>query len=240
MADPNRTCDVCKISSRKIGKSQFQDVSAKLYSGLRTHLKITHNVVVEKCMCLKDLVKYQREMKKCANRCCQNLPPIEKGKVKISCPDCDSSGFVSGSGSKDAKKLREQSEKTTHPVLKTIGSTHSRCVVCRHRVKTGCTTIPKDAQIDFLIRYQTLIPDGSRICKKHLIGKHLKIDIKPLSMEKNEMSNEKLQQALSLLLSQRDTKTSPINFDGEMNYHTWTGSVLLLLCKKNHMSYLIC
>ncbi len=227
MADLHRTCDFCQISSKKIGKRQFRDISGELYSCLRNHVKITHDVPINSCLCMKHLMKYQKEIKTCANRCCQNISPEEKEKnPKVSCPECESSGPTLDSGSKKTgkSKVHKQTDTTVHPLLKTIGSTNARCVVCRHRVKTGCTSIPKDAQIDFLIRYQTLIPNGSRICKKHLIGKHLKIDIKPLSIEKNEMSNEKLQQALSLLLSERDTKTSPINFDGEMNYHTWTGS----------------
>ena len=120
---------------------------------------------------------------------------------------------------------------STETPFKTVGKTKSRCVVCRQRVAAGCTNITKDAQIDFLIRFQTLIPDGSRICKKHLIGKHLKTDITPLSIEKNEMSNEKLQQALTLLLEQRESKSSPINFDGEMNYHTWTGIISFFFYK---------
>ncbi len=222
MADTNIACDFCKISSRKLAKSQFRNVSGESYSDLRKHIQITHDIVVENYMCLKHIVTKQRDMKQCTNMCCQKVPPERKNAVSVLCPKCDSSCSKDCDSSSKSEKPNSAMTANQCPI-KTVSKTNSRCVICRQLVKAGCANIPKEAQIDFLIRYQTLLPDKARICKKHLIGKHLKTDIKPMSVEKNVMSNEKMQQALTLLLSQRDTKTSPINFDGEMNYHTWTG-----------------
>ncbi len=195
-------CDICNKTARKIGKSKFRNVSGKSYAKFRSHVRIAHGLEVKNYACTADFLNYSQTQKSCTKLCC--APKL--------CNQCQESGTQNQSSS-------------THSPIKTIGKTNARCVVCRHKVVTGCINVPTEAKIDFLIRYQTLLPDGARICKKHLIGKHLKIDIKPLSIERNVLSNEKMQEALTLLLEQGEGKRSPINFDGEMNIHTWTGTL---------------
>ncbi len=224
-------CDVCNVSWKKIGKHKLLCTKGAPQE-LHEHLKVAYKIQVKNFICKKDYFKYTREVKSRKKQCCKSKSPERKKPKIIWTTHQDSANVPKTSDNpqtdnKESGASKNQSVPAPSP-LKTVSKTNSRCIVCRKRVAAGCTTIPKDAQIDFLIRYQTLIPDGCRICKKHLIGKHLKSDITPLSIEKAEMSNEKMQQALSMLLGQRESKSSPINFDGEMNYHTWTGTFILV------------
>ncbi len=216
------TCEICNISTQRYKKAYFRDISGDNYSGFRLHLAVAHATVAKRYVCNKDILKYSKERKTCTKACCNpnQLPTPKKPIPSFVCPKCPKISGQDKSGNVKHKqgKLRNQCG------LKTVSKTSSRCVVCRKRVATGCTRVPRQAKIDFLIRYHTLIPDGARICKKHLSGKYLKVDINRLSIEKNVMSDEKLQEALEMLLDQSTNGKPAINFDGEMNYHTWTGT----------------
>ncbi len=191
-------CGLCGISSKKTKHKNFRDVSKPNYSWISKHIKTVHKKdLTTDFLCTKDLMIMYREQKDCKSSCCHKAA--------------------------ENTTERQESRPSSIENVKTIAKTNSVCIVCRAAVTEKCQTIPKEAQIDILIEHRILIPDGSRICSNHLNGKHalpglnIQSTVKPLKDSDTE-------KALEMLFTEIHSSTqSPINFDGDMDYKTWTG-----------------
>ena len=201
-------CFLCSKSVKKMTKSQTRELSKDSHGWLFCHLEKVHKKVPNSdtiIICSKDLVQCYKEKKNCQEVCCS-----EQRQNNISTSN-DVNIIVSS--------------------ISRVGKTNARCVVCRRKVDKSCTTMPKEAILDVLITNSILIPEGSRVCTKHLSGKHLMKDVQIQSELGNKLSADEVEKTVNILFNEiRETIPSPVNFDSDsdMDYQTWTGKLLLV------------
>lgn len=210
-------CIFCNLSDRKIPKSNQRNLNSDCCSGVISHLQTAHAITVPKdsFICKKDFLRIVKEKKNCQLGCCRESDDIQ------------ANGFLDDNHSEGTKSTVNKMKVKS---LKTIAATQARCVICRREVDKKCTIIPQEARLDILLEHSILIPDKSRICLSHLNGTHALPGLQIFSQQRDTLSDSEVNEALTILLQTiQNTVPNSINFDGDMDYKTWTGKVHFLM-----------